>query len=130
MLARELFAPVFSHFGRLGIRKVDEDSLQPITHGAYRVNSSHEFMIGQSLVHKAITMPRVGLFSIRNTFGILPAHSFENPRGGTFPLFTAVSTGTAFLELIEIILFRSEKVPLLSPVQAAKDLSPEEEISL
>ena len=43
-------------------------------------------------------------------------------------MFTAVPTGTAFLELIEIILFRPDMVPLLSPAQAAKDLSPEEEI--
>ena len=43
-------------------------------------------------------------------------------------MFTAVPTGTAFLELIEIILFCPDMVPLPSPVQAAKDLSPEEEI--
>ena len=43
-------------------------------------------------------------------------------------MFTTVPTGTALLELIEIILFCPDKVPLLSPVQAAKDLSPEKEI--
>ena len=85
-------------------------------------------MIGVSLIHKALMVPRVELFSIWGTFGILPAHSFENLRRGTFPLFTIVPTGAALLELIEIILTRPYKVPLLSPVQAAKDLSLEKEI--
>ena len=43
-------------------------------------------------------------------------------------MFTTVPTGTALLELIETILMRPDKVPLLSPVQAAKILSPEKKI--
>ena len=73
-------------------------------------------MIGLILVREAPTVPRVKLVKTRGTFGILPAHPFKIHRRGTFPLFTTVPTGSALMELIEIILTRPYKVPLLSPV--------------
>ena len=51
-------------------------------------------MIGQSLVTKTIMMLCVEFLGARGTSRILPTHLIEISLGGTFPLFTAVPTGT------------------------------------